>query len=71
MNPEGNKAGVIAKIFGVIMILLGGMNCMLAWRGAFSINTFFLVLIGFGLMLFCLGVILTNGSSKGGIDAMD
>ncbi len=49
--------GVVPRVFGVIMIILGSMNCMLAWRGSFEISLFYLVLIGFGLFLFCFGAV--------------
>jgi hypothetical protein len=61
MNSEIRKAGVFHRIFGVIMIILGAMNCMLAWRGAFQISAFFLLLIGLGLVLYCIGAIKSAG----------
>ena len=64
MNNNTGNAGVLAKIFGAIMIILGSMNCMLAWRGSFQVNSFYLALILLGLALFCFGAI--KASSKRG-----
>jgi len=56
MNNKSN-AGLLPRIFGVIMIILGAMNCMLAWRGSFQVSEFYVILIGLGLTLFCFGAI--------------
>ena len=53
---------LLPRIFGVIMIILGAMNCMLAWRGSFHLSEFYLALIGLGLALYCFGAI--RASSK-------
>jgi hypothetical protein len=57
--------GIVSKIFGAIMVMLGAMDCMLAWRGSFQISEFYIVLIGLGLALFCFGTIVHNQASKG------
>ena len=63
MIPESNKEGILPKIFGLILIFLGGMNCMLAWRGSFEVNLSFVFLIVVGIALFCFGVI--RAASRG------
>ena len=60
MNQTNSGVGVVAKIFGAIMIILGSMNCMLAWRGSFQSSDFFVLLIVGGIALFCFGAIKTS-----------
>lgn len=60
MNQANSGVGVVAKIFGAIMVILGSMNCMLAWRGSFQISEFFVLLIVAGIALFCYGAIRTS-----------
>lgn len=57
MNHKAGKAGLLPRLFGVIMIILGAMNCMLAWRGSFPVSEFYVLLIGLGITLFCFGAI--------------
>ena len=64
MNDRTGNAGLFARIFGVILIILGSMDCMLAWRGSYQINEFYMILIGFGMVLFCFGAVRASGSSK-------
>ena len=33
-----NNRGAVIKLFGVILIILGGLNSMLAWRGGFALG---------------------------------
>lgn len=58
---EVNSFGVICRIFGVILLILGGMDCMLAWRGGFHIHALYIGLMVAGVLLFVIGSIQKKG----------
>lgn len=47
--------GVKTKLFGVILIFLGGLDAMLSWRGNFEVSQFYWALLGAGAFLVFLG----------------
>lgn len=51
------KKGVMIKIFGVILLLLGAMDCMLMWRGGLPVSINFYAFIVIGLILIVIGSI--------------
>ena len=51
------KKGVVFKLFGVVLISLGALDTMTAWRGGFAISATFIVLIAAGMLLFAVGAI--------------
>ncbi len=55
MNQGRGRKGAIVKLFGVVLIFLGGLDSMLSWRGGFPANDFFLLLIVSGLVLYGVG----------------
>jgi len=55
--PSERKNGAIFRIFGVILIILGTLDVMLSWRGAFDIVPFHATLIAVGLLLCLIGAI--------------
>ncbi|MDP6788654.1 MAG: hypothetical protein QF830_02380 [Rhodospirillales bacterium] len=57
----GKNRGVLFGLFGVILIILGGLNTMLSWRGGFAILPFHTMLIGAGLLLCVVGAIRRHG----------
>lgn len=57
MNAERPVKGVKSRIFGVVMMILGGLDGMLAWRGGFEPSPLFLALFAAGALLFAVGVI--------------
>ncbi len=58
INPE--HKGVIPRLLGVVMILLGFMNSMLSWRGGFAIDPVYIVMLVAGLMLYITGILARN-----------
>jgi len=60
-RPEPNrpavKKGVLFKLFGVVLIFLGALDTMMAWRGGFAVSATFVVLIAAGMFLFAVGAI--------------
>jgi hypothetical protein len=53
-----NNRGAVIKLFGVILIILGGLNSMLAWRGGFEVISFYTILIATGALFCLIGSIL-------------
>lgn len=51
------KKGVKTKIFGVVLIFLGSLNCLLMWRGGLQLSTFPPILLVSGIALFAVGTI--------------
>ncbi len=49
--------GLVARIFGAVLVIVGFMDCMLAWRGGFQINLLFVILIVSGILVFTVGAI--------------
>ena len=63
------RRGLVAIIFGVILVIVGFMNCMLAWLGGFQINLLFLIFIMSGILLFTVGALQRNhAASKAPLD---
>ena len=57
LNRPNPKKGVVIKLFGVVFIFLGALDSMTAWRGGFTVDTSFVVLIATGMLLFAVGAI--------------
>lgn len=53
----GARKGYIIKLFGVVVIFLGLLDAMLAWRGGLPSDTFYVWLVGAGLILYVGGAI--------------
>ncbi len=51
------KVGVKTKLFGVVLIFVGTMDAMLAWRGGLALDGFYVFLIAAGLALTVVGSI--------------
>ncbi len=49
--------GSILKLFGVVLVILGGLDSMLMWRGGFELSSLYVLMIAFGLFLYGLGAI--------------
>ncbi|MHA1565910.1 MAG: hypothetical protein ACTSX7_11410 [Alphaproteobacteria bacterium] len=58
---SGSSRGAVIRIFGVILIILGGLDIMLSWRGGFEILSFHVMLIVTGLVLYVIGAIRRHG----------
>lgn len=49
------RKGVVLKLFGVILMALGALDSMLAWRGGLADGDPYLFLILGGALLYALG----------------
>ncbi len=57
MAMANRSRGMLPRLFGVILIMIGSLNSLLSWRGGLVVNDFYLLLIATGLFLFAIGVI--------------
>ena len=57
-----NPKGVVTKIFGGILIILGSLDMMLSWRGSMEVNPFHAGIFMTGIVLFALGAAM--GASR-------
>ncbi len=51
------KKGVKTKLIGVVLIALGALNSMLAWKGGFFLGDYPWWLLGLGIGVFVAGVL--------------
>ncbi len=58
MIEQTPRKGAIIKLLGVVLVFLGAMDSMLAWRGGFAASDFYAVLILAGLALYAIGAVL-------------
>ncbi|MBT5110766.1 MAG: hypothetical protein HOM25_18965 [Rhodospirillaceae bacterium] len=56
-TSQGAGRGAVFRIFGVILVILGTLDIMLSWRGAFDVAPFHVMLIATGLLLCAIGAI--------------
>jgi len=57
-----NPKGVLTRIFGVVLIILGSLDMMLSWRGGMEVHTFFIGIFVTGIVLFAIGAVM--GASR-------
>lgn len=55
-----NSRGAIVRLFGVVFIILGGLNTMLSWRGGVEVLSLPVYLLATGVVLIMIGAILRN-----------
>ncbi len=61
IENEVPRKGVKTKIIGVIMMLLGGLNSMLLWKGGMPVSASFLFIFVAGVFLYVIGTIRGSG----------
>ncbi len=54
------RKGVALRMLGVVAIILGILDSMLAWRGGYSVEPLYIGLIMGGLMLYISGILVRN-----------
>lgn len=57
LERPGHNKGVVTKIFGVILVILGTLDSMLSWRGGFEVHETYALLIVSGVFLYVVGAI--------------
>ena len=62
-ETTARRKGAVLRLFGVILVTLGGFDSMLSWRGGFAVSGFYVLLIALGLFLFALGAIRGRNDS--------
>ena len=62
MNANNNK-GVVTCLFGVILIILGALNSMLAWRGGFAVSDVYVLLVASGVFIYFIGAVQRGSKS--------
>lgn len=61
-NSQSNR-GLITRLFGVILIVLGGLDSMLAWRGGFPVSDLYVLLVASGIFVYFIGAIQRGSKS--------
>jgi len=62
-ETEVNK-GLHFRLFGVVLIFLGALDCLLSWRGSLTVSYFYVVLLALGIFLFAVGHISGRHNRK-------
>jgi len=57
LDEEDSKKGAVCKSLGVILVILGALDCALAWRGGFEVSNFYAALLASGIFLYCIGAV--------------
>lgn len=66
VEQAGEKIrGVKTKLFGVVLIFLGGLDAMLSWRGSFEVSQFYWALLSVGAFLVFLGSARQQSARRG------
>lgn len=55
MEARSTKKGVIARLFGVVLIFIGMLDSMLNWRAGLGIDGFYMFLIAAGFLFYAIG----------------
>ncbi len=55
---------VFLKSIGFMVLLIGALNVMLAWKGGFVGSDFQMVLIGAGLIMMVMGIVASQRTEK-------
>jgi len=58
-----NNKGVITRLLGVILIILGVLDSMLAWRGGFAISDLYVLLLASGIFVYFIGAVQRRSKS--------
>lgn len=58
-----SSRGLITRLFGVILIVLGALNSMLAWRGGFAVSDAYVLLLAAGIFIYFIGAVRRGSKS--------
>lgn len=61
-NKKSDK-GVITRLLGVILIILGVLDSMLAWRGGFAVSDVYILLVASGVFVYFIGAVQRRSKS--------
>jgi len=61
-DSKSNR-GVVTRLLGVILIILGVLDSMLAWRGGFAISDVYILLVATGIFVYFIGALQRKSKS--------
>jgi hypothetical protein len=61
-DSKSNR-GVVTRLLGVILIILGVLDSMLAWRGGFAISDVYILLVATGIFVYFIGALQRRSKS--------
>lgn len=61
-SDKANR-GVVTRLFGVVLIIIGVLDSMLAWRGGFAISDVFVLFIATGIFVYFIGAVQRRSKS--------
>ncbi|MFQ5549153.1 MAG: hypothetical protein ACE5FV_12740 [Woeseia sp.] len=62
MSADRQK-GVITRLLGVTLIILGVLDSMLAWRGGYAISEMYILLVASGIFVYVIGAVQRGSKS--------
>ena len=62
-NNKNTTKGVMTRLFGVILIILGFLDSMLAWRGGFAVSDLYVAFISLGVFVYFIGTVQRGSKS--------
>lgn len=57
VQEESDKKGAVCMSMGAILFILGALDCVLAWRGAFDVSNFYIAFLVMGASLYSIGMV--------------
>lgn len=63
-EPAAAPRGVGAKILGVVMVIVGGLDMMLFWRNGEAPSGFYILIIIAGLLVYAIGAVRAGSASQ-------
>jgi uncharacterized membrane protein len=57
MDATAPRRGVKTKLLGVVLVFLGVLDSMLAWRGGYALPDFPVALMAIGVFLYLVGAV--------------
>jgi hypothetical protein len=61
-DSKSNR-GVVTRLLGVILIILGWLDSMLAWRGRFAVSDDYILLVASGGFIYFIGAVQRRSKS--------
>jgi hypothetical protein len=60
---NARNSGVMMRLFGVILMMVGVLDSMLAWRGRFAVSDVYVLLVASGIFIFFIGAVQRGSKS--------
>jgi hypothetical protein len=62
-SDSKSNRGLVTRLLGVILIILGVLDSMLAWRGGFAISDVYILLVATGIFVYFIGALQRRSKS--------